>query len=264
MRNQIACFVLFLFVFNSSLWAAGSANGASADSYFKGAQDMYENGAFMPCVDLCYQAISIKKDRRYYILLGHALKDVENRKLSYRAFKDALNLIITEAGSSNSGHKTNVEEVLLKDDDYTGLLPLLVSQSIDLRKFDETKELIGRYKAYDADSARMSSERLYLEMGRLKLESGMYASAYRHYAKAANYSTTKIRSKRGCANALSGLAISLEESGENPAKLLSVLLRLYRFRDNDDTVIRIQAAFIRAGKPAEKKEIVEKITKAAN
>jgi hypothetical protein len=128
-----------------------------------------------------------------------------------------------------------------------------------LQKFSDAKKFIVRYKVVDPVSARMASERIYLEMGRLKLEKGKYTEAYRHYAKAAQFSDTKIRSRQGCANSLSGLASSLEESGETPEKLLSVLLRLYRFEDSQDTAIRIEAAFIRAGKPADQAELVKKI-----
>ena len=282
MKKQVTCFFLaiifgicsLLFPGYSPLLAEDANETQTGESYFKGAKDMYENGAFMPAVDLCYKAISLKKDRRYYLLLGHALKDVENRSLSYRAFNDALNLIIKEAESGlrrrNSDlkplteeFKTAVVQELLKDDDYTGLLSLLASQSIDLKKFDEAKGHIRRLKKFDTESAAMASERLYLELGRLKLVEKMYGQAYRYYAKAAHFSETKIRSKKGCASALSGLAGSLEESGENPEKLLSVLLRLYRFEDNADPAIRIQAAFIRAGKPADKKKIVKEITESA-
>ena len=211
-----------------------------AEAAYSAGMEMVEKGAFDPAVDLFYKALSLKKDKRYYIALGHAQRDVDQRKLAFYSYLRAMKMIDES------------------DEDYEGLLVLLVSLGVDLCKVEEIEEYLPRLKDRDPSLARSATERLYIERARAALAKEQFARAYRNFSKARRYASDDRVALRGCVRALDGAAKRFSEA-KRYEKSLQLLLRLYRLRPSEDLKVRIQGAFLRAGKPKSYKAKVEEL-----
>ena len=218
-----------------------------AEAAFKAGNQMVEQGSFDPAVDLYNKALSLKKDKRYYIALGDALRDVERKLLAFFAYKNALAMI---------GDKDPE-----KDKDHEGLVVLIVSLGLDLHKYDVVREYLPALEKYSPSIASSARTRLLLQMGHKALTNEQYTQAYRYFAKARKVSQDKRAALDGCRHALNGAAEKFSKEGRF-AKSLSVLLRLYRLSPDEDVAIRVQGAFIRAGRPKKFEAKVKEILKS--
>ncbi len=226
-------FVL-LFVFFASNVNASTGDPVKdaelAEAAFKAGQQMIEQGAFDPAVDLFNKAVSLKKEKRYYIALGHALRDVERKLLAFFAYRNALKMTDEE------------------DKDHEGLIVLIVSLGLDLKKYDDVRDNLEALEKYDPNLAKSARSRMLLQMGQQALQGQQFAQAYRYFSKARKVSQDERAAIRGCVHSLNGAAEKFEKQGRH-GKCLGVLLRLYRLSPDEDVAIRVQGAFIRAGRP---------------
>ena len=248
--RTMALVCVFVFLSTSTLTAGTGdpkKDAELAEAAFKAGNKMVEQGSFDPAVDLFNKAISLKKDKRYYIALGHALRDVERKLLAFFAYRNALAML---------GDKEPE-----KDKDHEGLVVLIVSLGLDLHKYEVVNKYLPALEKYSPAIAKSARSRLLLQMGHKALTNEQFTQAYRHFAKARKVSQDKRAAIDGCRHALNGAAEKFSKQGRY-AKSLSVLLRLYRLSPDEDVAIRVQGAFIRAGRPEKFAAKVKKILKS--
>jgi len=222
-----------------------------AEESFKAGLQMRDNGALGPAIDLFYKALSLHKDKRYYVALGGALRDSERKTLAFIAYRNALDAIEAAAAAASPTAASPGSAAQAHDDpDYQGLVVELVSMGLDLGKFDDVETRLPALEAFDPSLARSARNRLWIEQGKRALAAQRFPQAYRFFALARKDTDDDRPGRRGCIQALNGLADRLETEGRF-VKALDVLLRLNRLDPSEGVAARIQGAFIRAGKPAD-------------
>lgn len=234
-RRAVAVLGLF-----GALAAAGGASPEEAEAAYQGALRMKREGVYPAAVDLLYKAVSLRPQARYYLALGYALKDVEQPRLAYRAFRDAYRM-----GAA-------------RGDDAYGLLTLLVGMSQDHGFLEDTPGYLEKLAEVDPKGSKPARRKFLLLRADAAQDAARYSEAARHFAALLRLSPDSIAGQVGVSRALRDLAEQTAAEGRHDASL-GALLRLHRYAPSPEVATEIAAAFEKAGSPRRHRHAVRRI-----
>ncbi len=231
--------VAILLAFSSSTYAVS----AQAEEAFVAGQRMYDEGVYPAAVDLFYKAISIQPEKRYYLALGYALKDFEQKALAYRAFQDAFRLISKD------------------DADYEGVLTLLAGMSQDLGHLEDAEEYIEKLQEIRPEAGGMSKFRLLIRQADEATDQEKYARAFLKFSEALKLEPQSEAAKEGAIAALN-VQIDGYSKQRKHERAVAALLRLYPLESTKINATRLKESFEKSGNSRRHRRSVEGILKA--
>ncbi len=222
--------IILLSLFASSAFASDLAMARNAERVFREAEGLAEQGVHHEAIDAYYRAISMAKDYRYYVGLGHSQKAIKQEKLAFFSFRNALELL----------PKEHIER--------PAILVLIVTTALNLGRVKDLKTYLPELEEVEPTLAKLSRYRLYCWQGAKALKEKRFKEAYRWFKRARPYNLNDGQAIGGCCEALLKLN-KIYKKEQKHKKRLHVLLLYSRLRPSQTLNERISEVFQQAGRP---------------